>query len=140
MNHRVEDILVTRALYTIFVLCLCCGLMYISDKFILVNNCVVEKKSGNKIIVKSLDKKDNAKTVIEFEKFAKGMEYYNNIKVNDTLALNISGNDAVYKNHHFFGKISRIRGINGKTLDEIANDFARGTKSGAINALRQKTR
>lgn len=83
---------------------------------------VVTNKGDNKIAFKKLNaKKDTAIRIIQFEDVANGMDYYNAIKVNDTLTVSKIDEDLVYKNYLdlYFDKESRIKKVNGKTLSEI---------------------
>ena len=83
---------------------------------------VVTNKGDNKIAFKKLNaKKDTAIRIIQFEDVANGRDYYNAIKVNDTLTVSEIDEDLVYKNYLdlYFDKESRIKKVNGKTLSEI---------------------
>ena len=83
---------------------------------------VVTNKGDNKIAFKKLNaKKDTAIRIIQFEDVANGMDYYNAIKVNDTLTVSKIDEDLVYKNYLdlYYDKESRIKKVNGKTLSEI---------------------
>lgn len=83
---------------------------------------VVTNKGDNKIAFKKLNaKKDTAIRIIQFEDVANGMDYYNAIKVHDTLTVSKIDEDLVYKNYLdlYFDKESRIKKVNGKTLSEI---------------------
>lgn len=83
---------------------------------------VVTNKGDNKIAFKKFNaKKDTAIRIIQFEDVANGMDYYNAIKVNDTLTVSKIDEDLVYKNYLdlYFDKESRIKKVNGKTLSEI---------------------
>ena len=83
---------------------------------------VVTNKGDNKIAFKKFNaKKDTAIRIIQFEDVANGMDYYNAIKVHDTLTVSKIDEDLVYKNYLdlYFDKESRIKKVNGKTLSEI---------------------
>lgn len=83
---------------------------------------VVTNKGDNKIAFKKLNaKKDTAIRIIQFEDVANGRDYYNAIKVHDTLTVSKIDEDLVYKNYLdlYFDKESRIKKVNGKTLSEI---------------------
>lgn len=102
---------------------------------------VVTDKGDNKIAFKKLDaKKDTAIRIIQFEDIANGMDYYKFIKVNDTLKVSKINEDLVYGNSYGMLNASRIKTVNGKTLEEIKEIAKRDTLLKQINMSNKKVR
>ncbi len=102
---------------------------------------VVVSKGQNKVAFKRINKHDNKVRVIQFEDVANGMEYYNNVKVGDTLRMvGINEKDLVYGNSYGMLNASRIKTVNGKTLEEIKEIAKRDILLKQINMSNKKVR
>ena len=112
---------------------ICFGLV-ISEK---TKTCkaIVNAKGNNSIAFKNLEGYDRSLKVIKFEDAKKDMEYYNNIKVGDTISIRKRSTEtAILKNRSFlYG--SNIRKINGKKLKEIKKKMPK-----QLNQSKQKTK